>query len=112
MRKDGAEKFGEWYHFFGILAFSVRELAVNGSVDAVESAVRWNRRLNPILAGDFEEPEKARLDEDSVKVSEELVALVQSGASLEPFRSPQGRAYCATPEAYRLLSAGAFLSLP
>lgn len=64
-----AENWGEWYHFFGILAFSLRELALDSGTAGVEFAVRMGELLNPLLAGGPESAEKARHDRDSVGVS-------------------------------------------
>ena len=78
LRPDGrGDRFGEWYHFFGILAFAVHEAALRGADDAPEPEDLWlaelatqaNRVLNPLLAGGQEAPEKARLDLDSLEVA-------------------------------------------
>jgi hypothetical protein len=69
LRADGqGDRYGEWYHFFGILAFGLRDQAVHGDLVQTWLAVRMNQVLNPILAGGAEEPEKARLDRDSAHV--------------------------------------------
>jgi hypothetical protein len=75
LRADGqGDRYGEWYHFFGILAFGLRDYAVNKNITQTRLAARMNQVLNPILAGGAEEPEKARLDRDSA----EVVALLTS----------------------------------
>jgi len=75
LRADGqGDRYGEWYHFFGILAFGLRDYAVNKNITQTRIAARMNQVLNPILAGGEEEPEKARLDRDSA----EVVALLTS----------------------------------
>ena len=69
LRADSqGDRYGEWYHFFGILAFGLRDQAVHGDLMQTWLAVRMNQVLNPILAGGAEEPEKARLDRDSAQV--------------------------------------------
>ena len=74
LRASGeGDRFGEWYHFFGILAFGLRDYAVNHNLQQTWLAVRMNQVLNPILAGGFEEPEKARLDRDSAGVVASMV---------------------------------------
>jgi|GEM_PF-6304252 len=74
LRPSGeGDRFGEWYHFFGILAFGLRDHAVNGNLRQTWLAVRMNQVLNPVLAGGFEEPEKARLDRDSAGVVASLL---------------------------------------
>jgi len=78
LRTDGkGDRFGEWYHFFGILAFTVHEAALRGAGDGptpddlwlAELATRANRVLNPVLAGGQEDPAKARVDLDTVEVA-------------------------------------------
>ena len=75
------DRFGEWYHFFGILAFGLRDQAVNHNLSQTWLAVRMNQVLNPVLAGGFEEPEKARLDRDSAGV---VASLLYSSHILVP----------------------------
>ncbi|MGZ3699765.1 MAG: hypothetical protein ACXWP5_16725, partial [Bdellovibrionota bacterium] len=65
-RGDG---FGEWYHFFGVLTFSVHEMTLHGNLKEVVFAVKSGTFLNPILAGGKEDPVKVQLDHDSIAVS-------------------------------------------
>ena len=65
----GGERFGEWYHFFGILTFAIRERALHKGFSKVWLATVMGRVLNPILAGGHESPEKVQLDRDSVNVA-------------------------------------------
>ena len=82
LRSDGeGDRYGEWYHFFGILAFGLRDQAVNGNLTQTWIAVRMNQLLNPILAGGEEEPEKARLDRDTARVVGALLQPVVLRAS-------------------------------
>jgi hypothetical protein len=64
----GGDGWGEWYHFFGILAYTVHELSLNQGLSHVDLVVKLNELLNPLLAGGPESPEKSRLDRDSVLV--------------------------------------------
>lgn len=70
LRRDGeGDRWGEWYHAFGIFTYAFREFAVQGGLDRLAWIAGMNRWLNPILAGGAESPEKARLDRDSVEVA-------------------------------------------
>ena len=70
---EQGDGWGEWYHFFGILSFSIHELALRQGISGVDLVVRLNELLNPLLAGGPETPEKARLDRDSVQVDWDFV---------------------------------------
>ena len=70
LRVDGkGDRWGEWYHSFGILTYAVHEAASSGSVDNADFVAQMNQLLNPLLAGGQEEPEKARIDRDAVEVA-------------------------------------------
>jgi hypothetical protein len=92
LRPDhGGDGWGEWYHFFGVLAFAIHELALHSpaaGIGNVEIVVRLNELLNPLLAGGPESPEKARLDRDSVAVDWSFV----SGEGRSPAGSCDDRA--------------------
>jgi len=69
LRTDqGGDRFGEWYHFFGILAFGTRDLALGKDESSLDFTVRMNQVLNPLIAGETENPLKARFDRDSAEV--------------------------------------------
>lgn len=71
LRPDGSgDRWGEWYHFYGILTYALHEVALGKRPASVEFVVRMNEVLNPLLAGGKEEPEKARLDRDSIEVAQ------------------------------------------
>lgn len=80
--RDG-DGWGEWYHFFGILSYSIHELSINQGMAHVDLVVRLNELLNPILAGGPEGAEKARLDRDSAHVAWDFLR----GADLEDRRN-------------------------
>lgn len=65
----GGERFGEWYHFFGLLVYGIRELSVHGNFTRVSLAAFLNRVANPILLGGPEAPAKVQLDKDSIRVA-------------------------------------------
>jgi hypothetical protein len=72
LRRDGGgDRFGEWYHLFGILSFSLHEGAFRGDLWLSELAANANRILNPLLAGGTLPPDKARLDLDTVELAKE-----------------------------------------
>jgi hypothetical protein len=71
LRADGGgDRWGEWYHFYGILTYALHEVGMGKRPASVEFVVRMNELLNPLLAGGKEEPEKARLDRDSIEVAQ------------------------------------------
>ena len=71
-RDDGGERWGDWYHTFGVLAFGLHEAALEGARLAelltllVASA---NELLNPLLVGDCEDPVKAQVDVDAARLA-------------------------------------------
>ncbi len=71
LRHDGGgDRWGEWYHFFGILAFATHEMAHTGNMGTTPFVVRMNAILNPLLTrGGVESAEKARLDIDAASVA-------------------------------------------
>ena len=74
LRADGGgDGYGEWYHFFGLLSYGVRDASLNGGFMRSEVVARLNELLNPVLAGGREDPAKARLDRDSVDVAREYL---------------------------------------
>ncbi|MBY0371377.1 hypothetical protein K2X33_11865 [bacterium] len=71
LRLDGGgDRWGEWYHFFGIFTYALHEAALGRSPSSIDFVVRMNEILNPLLAGGQEEPEKAQLDRDAVEVAQ------------------------------------------
>lgn len=71
LRPDGkGDRWGEWYHFYGILTYALHEAALGKSPSSIDFVVRMNELLNPLLAGGQEEPEKAQLDRDSIEVAQ------------------------------------------
>jgi hypothetical protein len=65
----GGERFGEWYHFFGLLVYSIREFSVHGNFTRVRLAAFMNRVANPLVLGTREEPAKIQLDRDSIQIA-------------------------------------------
>ena len=66
---EGGDRWGEWYHFFGILAYATRELSLGFNEGLLDFVVRMNEVLNPLIAGEPENPLKARFDRDSAQVA-------------------------------------------
>ena len=101
LRADGSgDRWGEWYHFHGILGFVFHEMALRTEMRNVEVIVRLNEVLNPLLAGGIEEPEKARMDLDSIRVAWYFIrgeaAMKRSPAS-DKFSTP---GYCDLRKSY------------
>ncbi|MBI3558585.1 MAG: hypothetical protein HY074_20130 [Deltaproteobacteria bacterium] len=71
LRSDGGgDRWGEWYHFFGILTFAIHEVAHTGQLGTTLFVARMNAILNPWLTnGGIESAEKARIDLDSAQVA-------------------------------------------
>ena len=91
LRTDGGgDRYGEWYHFFGLLAYGLRDAALHRGLMRSGAVARLNELLNPVLAGGREDPIKARLDRDSVRVVAEFVNA----------KDPRPYASCSTREAY------------
>ena len=68
-RNGRGDKWGENYHFFGLLNFSIHEMALYRNVTSAWLVARMNQVLNPILAGGAEDPIKAKIDRDSIEVA-------------------------------------------
>ncbi len=93
LHKDGSDdRWGDNYHFFGLLTFSIHEKAIYNNVSSAWLVARLNQVLNPLLAGGAENPEKARIDRDSITVASSYFS--------KSFR--QNVWNCSTPNAYRL----------
>ena len=86
----GGDRWGEWYHLFGILAYSARGAATGQDVTSVDFVVALNELLNPLLADGAEEPHKAQIDRDTVEVSSQLL---DNGRSLAPVDCSVREAY-------------------
>jgi hypothetical protein len=70
LRTDGGgDRFGEWYHVFGILAYAIDEMALGHSESSVTKIVELNNRLDKNLTGNNEDPVKAQIDQDAVAMS-------------------------------------------
>jgi hypothetical protein len=70
LRKDGGgDRWGEWYHSFGVLTYAVHEMALHRNLSTVALMVRLSALLNPVLVGGPEDPEKAQIDRDMVRVA-------------------------------------------
>jgi hypothetical protein len=70
LRTDGGgDRWGEWYHFFGIFTYAIHEMAAHGELTSADLAARMNDLLNPLLVGSEEDPAKAQVDQDSVEVA-------------------------------------------
>lgn len=65
----GGERYGEWYHFFGLLTMSIREVIVLQMIKPVRAIAFISKILNPWVARGAEEPHKVRLDRDSISVA-------------------------------------------
>lgn len=66
------ERFGSWYHSFGLVAFGVHEISLFGDVlgkNLDEFIVIMNKLLNPFLAGGPESPVKHQVDEGAVQIT-------------------------------------------
>ena len=71
---QGGDRWGEWYHFFGIFTYSLHEMALAGNLRRVEMVVKLNTLLSPLLVGEPEDPVKAQLDRDAIKVARHFFA--------------------------------------
>lgn len=70
LRNDGGgDRWGEWYHFFGVATFTLREAALGHDLEESMKIVRLNRKLNPILGSGKMSEAKAQVDVDSVEIS-------------------------------------------
>ncbi len=70
LRADGGgDRWGEWYHAFGILAYAIHAIRMGIGPGGVDFVARMNEVLNPLLAGEPEDPAKAQLDRDSARLS-------------------------------------------
>jgi hypothetical protein len=70
LHRDGSDdKWGDNYHFFGLLTFSIHEKSLYNSINAAWLVARLNKVLNPILAGGAEDSAKARIDRDTIDVA-------------------------------------------
>lgn len=67
-RDGGGDRYGEWYHFWGIVAFGMHEAALGKNPGTIDFAAALNQLMNPYLAGGQEDPLKARVDKDSALV--------------------------------------------
>ena len=76
------DRWGEWYHFFGLLTFGIHEAAVGKNPAAFDFAASLNRVLNPLFVGEKEEPGKAQLDMDSAAVVRDYLRWTRNGAAL------------------------------
>ena len=78
----GGDRWGDWYHFFGIFAYSLHEMAMDGNLAGAELAVRANQLFNPILVGEPEDPHKARMDRDAVEVARRFLSDEQTSTGI------------------------------
>jgi hypothetical protein len=70
LRVDGGgDRFGEWYHVFGVLAYAIDQMALGHSESSVSKIVDLNNLLDKELTGNNEDPAKAQIDQDSVVMS-------------------------------------------
>jgi hypothetical protein len=70
LRTDGGgDRYGEWYHVFGILAYAIDQMALGQSESAVGKIVDLNNLLDKELTGSNEDPMKAQIDQDAVVMS-------------------------------------------
>ncbi|MGZ3691431.1 MAG: hypothetical protein ACXVAX_08005 [Pseudobdellovibrio sp.] len=68
--RDGSDdRWGDNYHFFGLLTFSIHEKSLYRNITSAWIVARVNQVLNPVLAGGEENPGKARIDRDSIEVA-------------------------------------------
>lgn len=67
--QNRGDRWGEWYHFFGILSYAIHALSLEGTTLSASFAVKMGEILNPLLAGGPEEKEKAALDHDAVQIA-------------------------------------------
>lgn len=92
LHRDGSrDKWGDNYHFFGLLTFSIHERALYKNVSSAWLVARMNQVLNPVLAGGPEDPGKARIDRDSIEVASRYFDLSFQGGAWD----------CLTAAAYR-----------
>lgn len=95
LRRDrGGDGWGSWYHFFGLLTFSIHEMAIYGWTGSADFVAMMNQLLNPILAGGKENPHQAKVDKESVQVTKTFFKQLAS-ESLPP------EIDCSVPESFR-----------
>ena len=81
LRRDGGgERWGDWYHAFGVIAFGIHEAAIEG--ERLSALVTFlvasaNSLLNPILASGCEDPVKSQGDRDAARVA---ISFARGGA--------------------------------
>lgn len=80
IRVDVSGVYGDWYHWAGVLAFTIHEAAVLRVRATADLVAAMNRVLNPLLAGGEEREEIAKLDRDTVSVAWRWIQL----SALEP----------------------------
>ena len=69
------ERWGCWYHSFGLMAFGVHEMSLNPNIGHYETkfAVLMEVLLNTAIAGAPENKVKAQVDRDTVEVIFDLL---------------------------------------
>lgn len=86
LRPDsGGDRWGEWYHFFGVLSFVLHESSARGSLLGVREIVKLNDRFNEWLVGSPEGAEKARLDLDAIEASRLFVSALTDPAPIPAY---------------------------
>jgi hypothetical protein len=96
LRADGGgDRWGEWYHAFGIVAYAVHAIEMGSGSDWVDFVAGMNEILNPWLAGGPEDPAKARLDHDSARMA--WIYLKEAPQPLAGLDCAAARAYVAAP---------------
>jgi hypothetical protein len=69
VRSGRSDRYGEWYHFFGLLTLAIREAALRPGLPLTSFAAFANQILNPILAGGILGADRAQMDRDAVGVA-------------------------------------------
>eukprot|EP01006_Ploeotia_vitrea_P039431 TRINITY_DN66349_c5_g8_i1.p2 TRINITY_DN66349_c5_g8~~TRINITY_DN66349_c5_g8_i1.p2 ORF type:complete len:302 (+),score=153.73 TRINITY_DN66349_c5_g8_i1:1-906(+) len=79
-RDNNTEKWGEWYHTFGLATYGVDVMGVmgmSGGESWEKFVVFMDTLLNPILAGGAEDPVKAEIDKQTVALAYNFLQLQQ-----------------------------------
>lgn len=102
LRRSGGERYGPWYHTFGLLVWSFNEVARDGdSMGCL--ATELVAPLNDVyatLTGEAEDPEKARIDLDSGHLGCVLTRRVDAAHAANATAAACERP-CSSPTAYR-----------
>lgn len=89
-----SERWGAYYHVFGLFAFGLHEMALFGKeigTDLDKFVVLMNQILNPFLAGGKENPVKHEIDKQAVDI---IFGVVQNaGRNVMPHNCDNSKGY-------------------